>query len=116
MTATSTNHAELLAFHEASREAVWLRTMQEILTKQCKMNQKFKPTVIFEDNAACITQMNTGFIKADRVKHISPHIFGFAQDLIEIGQIKIKKIESENNIANMLTKALPTYKHRKLVE
>ena len=115
VTATSTNHAELLAFHEASREAVWLRTMQEILAKQCKMNQKFKPTVIFEDNAACVAQMNTGFIKADRVKHISPHIFGFAQDLIETGQIEIKKIESENNIADMLTKALPAYKHKKLV-
>ena len=115
VTATSTNHAELLAFHEASREAVWLRTMQEILAKQCKMNQKFKPTVIFEDNAACVAQMNTGFIKADRVKHISPHIFGFAQDLIESGQIEIKKIESDNNIADMLTKALPAYKHKKLV-
>ena len=38
VTATSTNHAELLAFHEASREAVWLTTMQEILAMQCKMN------------------------------------------------------------------------------
>ena len=116
VTATFTNHAELLAFHEASMEAVWLRTMQEILAKQCKMNQKFKPTVIFEDNATCVTQMNTSFIKADRVKHISPHIFGFAQNLIETGQIETKKIKSEINIADMLTKALPAYKHRKLVE
>ena len=95
---------------------MWLRTMQEILAKQYKMNQKFKPTIIFEDNIACVNQMNTGFIKADRVKHISPHIFGFAQDLIETSQIEIKNIESENNIADMLTKALPAYKHRKLVE
>ena len=116
VTATSTNHAELLAFHEASREAVWLRTMQEILAKQCKMNQKFKPTVIFEDNAVCVTQMNIGFIKADRVKHISPHIFGFTtQDLIETCQIEIRKIKSENNIVDMLTKALLAYKHKKLV-
>ena len=115
MTATSTNHAELLAFHEASREAVWLKTMQESLAKQCKLNKKFKPTVIFEDNAACVAQMNMGFIKADRVKHISPHIFGFTQDLIETSQKEIKKIKSENNIADMLTKALPAYKHKKLV-
>ena len=33
MTTTSTNHAELLAFHKASKEMVWLRMMQEILTK-----------------------------------------------------------------------------------
>ena len=79
------------------------------------MNQQFKPTVIFEDNATCVNQMNIGFIKADMVKHISLHIFSFAQDLIETGQIDIKKIESEYNIVDMLTKALPAYKHKKLV-
>jgi hypothetical protein len=59
--------------------------------------------------------MATGFIKADRTKHVSPHIFGFTQDLIEQKQLYIIKIESENNIADMLTKALPTYKHKKLM-
>jgi hypothetical protein len=56
--------------------------------------------------------MSTGFIKADRTKHISPHIFGFTQDLIDQKQLSIVKIESENNIADMLTKALPAYKQR----
>ena len=31
MTATSMNHAELIAFHEASRELVWLRTVERIV-------------------------------------------------------------------------------------
>jgi hypothetical protein len=82
------------------------------MAKQCKLGD----TVIFEDNAACVNQMNMGFIKADRVKHISPHIFEFIQDLIESNQIEFRKIESENNIADMLTKALSAYKHKKLVE
>jgi hypothetical protein len=90
--------------------------MQGILAKQRKLGDQFKPTVIFEDNAACVNQMNMEYIKADRVKHISPHIFGFTQHLIESNQIEIRKIESENNIADMLTKALPAYKHKKLVE
>jgi len=115
VTATSTNHAELLAFHEASREAVWLRTMEGIITKQCKITTTDRPTIIYEDNASCIRQMQSGFIKADRTKHISPHIFTFSQDLVDKGQIEIRKIESENNIADMLTKALPAYKHKKLV-
>ena len=59
--------------------------------------------------------MATGFIKADRTKHVSPHIFGFTQDLIDQKQLSIVKIESENNIADMLSKALPAYKHRELV-
>ena len=66
-------------------------------------------------SSAAVAQVATGFIKADRVKHISPTLFGFMQDLVETGQVTVTKIESANNIANMLTKALPTYKHRELV-
>lgn len=60
--------------------------------------------------------MSTGFIKADRTKHISPHIFTYSQDLIESRQLEVRKVESEHNIADMLTKALPTYKHKQLVK
>lgn len=67
-------------------EAVWLRTMQDILAKQCKSDQRPKLTVIFEDNVACVNHMNIEFIKTDKVKHISPHIFGYAQDLIKTWQ------------------------------
>jgi hypothetical protein len=115
VTATSTNHAELLAFHEAARECVWLRTMERILMQQCKIQVKDKPTVVFEDNSTCIRQMSAGFIKTDRTKHISPHIFIYSQDLIEKGQLEIRKVESEYNVADMLTKALPAYKHKRLV-
>ena len=116
VTATSTNHAELLAFHEAARECVWLRTMEQIIVDQCKIQFQDKPTVVFEDNAACIRQMSSGFIKADRTKHISPHIFTYSQDLIENKQLEIRKVESEHNIADMLTKALPAYKHKRFVD
>lgn len=112
---TFTNHTELLAFHEAAREAVWLLTMEGIITKQCGIPTKNKPTIIYEDNASCVKQMQSGFIKADRTKHISPHIFIFSQDLVNKGQIEIRKIQSENNIVDMLTKALLAYKHKKLI-
>lgn len=52
VTATSTNHAELLAFHEAAREAVSLKTMEKTLDDQCKLNIGRKPTVIYEDNSS----------------------------------------------------------------
>jgi hypothetical protein len=45
----------------------------------------------------------------------TPHIFGFTQDLIDKKKLDIKKIKSENNIVDMLTKALPTYKHKNLI-
>ena len=82
VTATSTNHAELLAFHEVAREVVWLRTLEQILDQQCNLRIRKMPTVVFEDNSACVRQMASSFIKANRTKHVSPHIFGFSQDLI----------------------------------
>ena len=92
VTTTSTNHVELLAFHEATREAVWLRTLEGIVAKQCNIKVQERPIVIYKDNASCVRQMQSGFIKADRTKHISPHIFTYSQDLVESGQIEIRKI------------------------
>ena len=83
VTATSTNHTELLAFHEATHETMWLRTIEHILNQQCKLKNADQPTTIYEDNSTCITQMSSGFIKTDKTKHISPHIYGFTQDLID---------------------------------
>jgi hypothetical protein len=89
--------------------------MERILNQQCNLKIADQPTIIYEDNYACVIQMSSGFIKADRTKHINPHIFGFTQDLVDRKQLEIKKIESENNIADMLTKALPAYKHKNLI-
>ena len=115
VTATSANHLELIVFHEATMEAVYMVTHHaQDITKQCGLAQDNKPT-IFEDNAACVTQVGAEFIKTDRVKHICPQIFGFTQDLIQSGKIKVKKIDLAHNIADMMTKALPTYTHRRLV-
>ena len=36
-----------------------------------------KPTILYEDNVACVNQLTVGFIKADQIKHIDPQIFSF---------------------------------------
>lgn len=59
--------------------------------------------------------MTVGFIKGNRTKQSSPHIFSYSQNLVEKCQIEIIKIEFERNVEDMLTKALPTHKHKKLV-
>ena len=89
--------------------------MKQIVNQQCKLKINDQPTVVFEDNSACIRQMSSGFIKADRTKHISSHIFSFTQDLKEKRQLEIRKVESKHNIVDMLIKALPAYKHKKLI-
>ena len=62
--ATSSNHAEIIAIHEASRECVWLRSVIHSIKERCGLKCDVKiPTILFEDNAACIAQLKGGFIK-----------------------------------------------------
>ncbi|KAK2376223.1 putative mitochondrial protein [Trifolium repens] len=116
ITATSSNHAELLALHEASRECVWLRSMIQHIQKNCSLSSgKMQTTIIYEDNSACIAQLKEGYIKGDRTKHISPKFF-FTHDLQKNGEISIQQIRSCDNLADLFTKSLPGRIFEKLVQ
>ena len=113
--ATSSNHAEVIAMHEASRECVWLRMLTQHIQKICDLPSPEKmPTILYEDNAACIAQLKGGYIKGDRTKHISPKFF-FTHDLVKKGDIDVQQIRSSDNLADLFTKALPTSTFEKLV-
>jgi hypothetical protein len=64
--------------------------------------------ILYEDNAACITQLQEGYIKGDRTKHISPKFF-FTHDLCAKGEIDVQQIQSCNNLADLFTKPLSTF-------
>ncbi|KAD7477833.1 hypothetical protein E3N88_00969 [Mikania micrantha] len=113
LVATSSNHAEVIALHEASRECVWLRFMTNFILTSCGLNEDRSPTTIYEDNAACISQMKEGYIKSDRTKHIPPRFFSYTQDLIKDNQVEMRYVSSSNNSADLFTKALPTAIFRK---
>ena len=72
------------------------------------------PTIIYEDNAACVAQVRGGYIKGDKTKHISPKFF-YTQELQESRQVDVKQIRSANNLAGLFTKSLPTSTFEKLV-
>ncbi|GKA93531.1 uncharacterized mitochondrial protein-like protein [Tanacetum coccineum] len=57
LVATSSNHAEVIALHEASRECVWLRSMTQLILTSCELEKDKNPTLIYEDNSACVSQM-----------------------------------------------------------
>ena len=58
LVATSSNHAEIIAIHEASRECVWLRSMTHHIQEMCGFSLKKNiSTTMYEDNAACIAQL-----------------------------------------------------------
>ena len=48
--ATSTNHSEIIALYEASRECVWLRRMINHIQQSCGIGSIESHTVIYKDN------------------------------------------------------------------
>ena len=88
--------------------------MQHI-RETCNLSfNKESPTVLYEDNAACIAQLKGGYIKGDRTKHISPKFF-FTHELQKKEEIDVHQIRSSDNLADLFTKALPTTTFEKLV-
>ena len=115
LVATSSNHSEIIALHEASRECVWIRSMTHHIEESCGFPVNKSLTILYEDNAACISQLREGYIKSDRTKHIPPRLFSYTHELIKDNHIDIKYIQSSKNSADLFTKALPTTIFRKHV-
>jgi hypothetical protein len=62
--------------------------------------------IIYEDNATCVAQMQTGYIKTNYTKYISPKLF-YPHELLEGGEISILQIKSCDNLADLFIKFLP---------
>jgi hypothetical protein len=71
----STNHSKIIALYEVSRECAWLCRVIDHIQTSCGMGALKSPTIIYEDNAACVAQMQTRYIKTNYMKHISPKLF-----------------------------------------
>ncbi|XP_023641906.1 uncharacterized protein LOC111831521 [Capsella rubella] len=74
---------------------------------------KATPTIMYEDNAACIAQLKDGYIKGDRTKHILPKFF-FTHELQKVGEVQVEQVQSCDNLADLFTKSLPTSTFKKL--
>ena len=78
-----------------------------ILKTTTLKTEDLEPTILHEDNAACIAQLKGGYIKGDKTKHISPKFF-YTHELQKEGAINVKQVQSSDNLADMFTKSLPT--------
>ena len=71
LAATSSNHAEIIVIHEASQLCVWLRSIPQHIQEMFGFPlQKEIPTILYEENVACVAQLMGGYIQGDRTKHI----------------------------------------------
>jgi hypothetical protein len=84
------------------------------IQQSCGIGSIESPTIIYEDNSACVTQMQTGYIKSNITMHIAPKLF-YPHELQESGEINILQIKSCDNLADLFTKSLPTSMFQKFV-
>ncbi|KAL9261973.1 Retrovirus-related Pol polyprotein from transposon TNT 1-94-like protein [Drosera capensis] len=95
--ALSTTEAEYMATAEATKEALWLnRLVEELGVKQ------EESSVIFCDNQSAV-QLTKNTMYHERTKHIDIR-FHFVRNEVAKGTIKVKKVPTAENPADMLTK------------
>ena len=78
------------------------------------MANDISPIVLYEDNAACVTQMSNGYVKGNLTKHITPKFF-YPHELQKNGAIIVAKVRSSDNLVDLFTKSLPTSTFEKYV-
>ncbi len=75
------------------------RMLEELGFKQSS------PTVLHEDNMACIYASSSDRDLTNRSKHIDTQVFRLRQ-LVEEGEVKLVKIDTHDQVADNLTKPL----------
>jgi len=97
--ALSTMESEYMALAAATQESLWLRMMLEEMGSTV-----ISPIIIHEDNKACqmFADHSGNFA---RTKHID-YRYHFVRERVHKGDIRVDYIKTDNQVADVLTKAL----------
>ena len=107
--ALSTTEAEYIVLTEGAKEMVWLRRLLEELGLE-----QTEPTSVHSDNLGSITLSHDATYHA-RTKHINV-AYHFIRERIASNEATVTYVQSEENLADVMTKALDALKHRYLME
>jgi hypothetical protein len=110
----STLEAEYIACSEASREAIWLLQLQKDVHGDTNEDNETEPLPIYCDNQGALTHITTGIIKA-RTKHIDVKYHN-SRDLHARKIVDYSYINTDENTADIFTKALAKDKHSKFTK
>ena len=97
--ATSSCKAEYTAAFEAAKESIWLRN----LLINIGFPQKSPTTILCDNNAAI--NLSEDLSLHQRVKHINIK-YHFLRERINMGEITLKYINTNDNLADIFTKAI----------
>ena len=97
--ALSSVEAEYMAASPASCEAIWLHKLLIWI-----FGVQMRPMVIYCDNQSCI-KLSENPVFHDRSKHIEIR-YHFIWDYVQRGAVELQYISNDEQVANILTKAL----------
>ena len=106
--ALSSQDAEFMTLSDTSREVIFLQN----LLYSIGFMTKDEPMTILGDNRGSIAVANTPG-DHQKSKHLEVRYF-FIRQKIEDGRIQVKWISTKNQLADVLTKALPEAQHETL--
>ena len=106
--ALSSTKAKYMALTEAIKEALWLLG----LVRELQISQK--QVTMFCDNQG-VVQLSKNQVYHERTKHIDIKLH-FITDVVNEGKVAVKKVPTEENPADMITKSLPSSKFNYCLE
>ena len=109
--ADSTMEAEYIAANDAAKEAVWMKKFLAEL--------EIIPTIIHPVPLYCDNNGAIALAKEPRSHQKSRHIlrkYHLIREIVDRQDIKIERVDTKNNIADPLTKALPRLQFEHLNE
>jgi len=119
--ALSTAEAEYMALGEASKQAIWLRLLLPSLVPDYGISptpvstpQLPLPTNIYGDNKGSIFLAQNP-VDHKRTKHIDIHHHYIPERILD-GEISLTWIQTNDNVADILTKGLDRDKHYKFCD
>ncbi|GJS53400.1 retrotransposon protein, putative, ty1-copia subclass [Tanacetum coccineum] len=109
--ATSSIDAEYIAAFDASKEAVWI---QKFISGLGVVPTIEEPINMYCDNTRAIARAKDhGVTKGARHFQAKVH---YLRETIQMGDVKIEKVDTDDNLADPFTKALTFPKHSELTE
>ncbi|GJU36437.1 hypothetical protein Tco_1184791 [Tanacetum coccineum] len=102
----SATESEYIAASKAAMEAVWIRKFISGLGIVPTINE---PLNMYCDNSAAIHYANEPGVQKG-AGHYHRRRYHYVHECVELGEIRILKVHTDNNLANPFTKALSNRK------
>ena len=101
LVATSSTHAEVKALYQLSVDILYLINLSDEIQRPISL-----PAVVMEDNNPTVQLSSSLSSRIKRSKHFLM-LINFIRQQVSLGLIEVSKVASADNIADVLTKALP---------